>query len=246
MSLAIAVEIIAHRGASADAREHSLEAYDLALDQGADALEIDLRATRDGKLVAVHDPTLDRTHGDPRAVADTTFAQLKTLAGAPERLGQLLRAYRGETRFLLELKDPVAPMERRLVRAITHSRVRADVEVQSFDEGCLRRMTRIAPDVPLALLVDPLPTRPRIWMDRARRLGARAVGIPRKDVTGALVEAAHERDLLLRAWTVNDPADARRLAALGVDALITDAPGRSARRWPTPPPRASPRSELPR
>jgi glycerophosphoryl diester phosphodiesterase len=219
------VEIIAHRGASANAPEHTLEAYDLALDQGADALEIDLRATLDGKLVALHDPTLERTHGDPRAVAETTFAELSALTRAPERLGQLLRAYRGETRFLLELKDPVPPMERRLVRAVTHSRVRAGVEVQSFDESCLRRMGRLAPDIPLALLVDPMPARPLAWLDRAVRFGARAVGIPRKDVSQALVRAAHERGLLVRAWTVNEPGEARRLAALGVDALITDAPG---------------------
>jgi glycerophosphoryl diester phosphodiesterase len=225
VSLAVTVEIIAHRGASADAPEHTLAAYDLALDQGADALEIDLRATADGKLVAVHDPTLERTHRDPRAVADLSFAELRALPERPERLGGLLRAYRGETRFLLELKDPVPPMERRVIRAVTHSRVRADVEVQSFDEGCLKRMRRLAPDIPLALLVDPLPARKRVWLDRALRLGARAVGIPRAQVDAELIDAAHERGLLLRAWTVNDPAEAGHLAGLGADALITDAPG---------------------
>src|SRR5947209_4904443 len=60
-------KVIAHRGASAYAREHSLAAYDLAIEQGADALELDVRATADGGLVVLHDRTLRRTARDPRA-----------------------------------------------------------------------------------------------------------------------------------------------------------------------------------
>jgi glycerophosphoryl diester phosphodiesterase len=214
------VEIIGHRGASAEAPENTIAAFDLALEQGADVLEIDLQMTGDRRLVALHDPTLERTHGDPRAVGDLTVAELEVA-----RLGELLRAYRGRARFLLDLKDPRPPMERRLVTAVRSAGVGPAVTVQSFDLSSLRRLRRLDPAIAVAALADEMPQRPARWLDRAQRLGAVAVGVPRAGVTRRLVRAAHARDLRIRAYTVNSPAEARRFARYGVDGLITDCPG---------------------
>ena len=72
-------EIIAHRGASADAPENTLEAFQLGLDQGADAIECDVRVTRDGELVAIHDPTVDRVADTTGTVAEMSQAELSAL-----------------------------------------------------------------------------------------------------------------------------------------------------------------------
>src|SRR4051794_21040273 len=118
MSTAIPdVSIIAHRGASAYAPEHTLEAYDLALFMGAHCLELDVRSTADGTLLVVHDATLRRTAGDPRAVRDLRAGDLHTLDPElrPLMLETVLRAYGASTRYLVELKDPRPGDARRVV-----------------------------------------------------------------------------------------------------------------------------------
>jgi glycerophosphoryl diester phosphodiesterase len=213
------VEIVAHRGASGEAAENTTEAFDLALDQQADVLEVDLQLSADRRLVVLHDPTLERTHGDPRAIADLAAADVQVL-----RLGALLRAYKGRARFLLDLKQPRPPMERRVLKTIRAADVASAVTIQSFDERSLRRIRRLAPDVAVAFLAEEMPARPVKWLDRAQAAGAVAVGFPRVGLTRRLVRAAHERGLLVRAYTVNGPAEARRFARWGVDGLITDRP----------------------
>src|SRR4051794_24480489 len=101
-------EIVAHRGASAAAPEHSLLAYDLALAQGADAIELDLRETADGELVVLHDATLQRPTADPRAIASLSSAALESLPAAPRPplFRAVLERYGRRTRYLVELKQP--------------------------------------------------------------------------------------------------------------------------------------------
>ena len=224
------MEIIAHRGASLDAPEHTRAAYDLALAQGADMLEVDLRCTADGRLVALHDATLWRTAGDGRAIEDVTLDDLRELPPGrrPLRLGGLLRDYATRSRLLLELKDPAPPMERRVVAVLDRHAARGAVEIQSFQENGLRRVRRIAPDVPVSVLWLKAPRRPAAALDGLAELGAHAIGVHRRFVSAELVRAASLRGIAVRAWTVNDPAEARALAAIGVSGIITDAPGRIA------------------
>jgi glycerophosphoryl diester phosphodiesterase len=224
-----AVEIVAHRGASADAPEHTLLAYDLALTQGADVLELDLRSTADGELVVLHDATLARTAGDPRRVADLGAADLARLPSAARPLGldEILARYQGRTRFLLELKDPTPAMEGRLVQAVAEAGAGGDVVVQSFEVEALRRIRSLDPRLPVAPLFYRTPFAPwrERWLDGLAALGAVAVGVHRRQVDAGLVAAAHRRGLVVRSWTVNDAAEAARHVALGVDGLITDRPG---------------------
>jgi glycerophosphoryl diester phosphodiesterase len=223
-----AVEIVAHRGASADAPEHTLLAYDLALAQGADALELDLRVTADGELVVLHDPTLARTAGDARRVADLRAADLGRLAPEvrPLGLGDVLARYGGRTAFLLELKDPAPAMERRLVRAIEDAGVAGDVVVQSFEVEALRRLRSLDPRLPVAPLFLRTPFAPwrERWLEGLAAFGAAALGVHRRQVDAALVAAAHRRGMGVRSWTVNHAAEAARHVALGVDGVITDRP----------------------
>src|SRR3954447_5926385 len=103
-----AVDVVAHRGASAYATENTFAAFDLALEQGADVLEFDVRAAGDGHLVLVHDPTLERLTGDPRAVSGLTRAALAALdeLARPASFDDLLDRYASKARLLIDLKDP--------------------------------------------------------------------------------------------------------------------------------------------
>jgi len=210
--------ITAHRGASAHAPEHTLAAYDLALEQGADALELDVRTTADGVLVVLHDPTLARTCGDPRRVDAVTAAELD---GGPLRLDDVLDRYR-DTALLVEVKDapPAAVLD-----AVDRAGARGSVVVQSFDRRLLRALRALDPTLPLAPLYrERCPSRTvRRDLARAERY-AGSIGPAAARIDAPLVLAAHARGLTVRAWTVNDPAEAERLVALGVDELVTDSP----------------------
>lgn len=219
-----AVEVIAHRGASAYRPEHTCAAYDLALAQGADALELDLRATADGQVVVVHDATLDRTHGDPRAVAVVRLAELEDGA-RPLTLAEVLQRYEGRARLLLELKGPRGPVEA-VVAQVAAAGAHDRVVLQSFDLWSLWRARALDRSLALASLHVRRPPARRLI-----RLGplVTGIGIPHAQVDAALVAAAHARGLRVRAYTPNDPGDLARLVACGVDGLITDVPDEARR-----------------
>src|SRR5215212_8927313 len=113
-------DVIAHRGASGYAAELTLEAFDLAVEQGADVLEVDVRVTADLELVTLHDPTLLRTVSDPRRVDELTGSEIGDL-GHPARpvpLDDVLGRYGSPMRYLVDLKDPTPAWEPRVVETI--------------------------------------------------------------------------------------------------------------------------------
>jgi glycerophosphoryl diester phosphodiesterase len=219
-----AVEIIAHRGASAYQPEHTLGACDLAIAQGADAIEVDVRPTRDGALVLVHDPTLLRTLGDPRAVAALDLAALEGLGAdaRPLTLDDVLERYARTTRLLIDLKDPTPASEARLIDALERHRLHDRAIIQSFDTDAVRRMAAVAP----WLAVTPLYAHHRASIADLDTVASYATGVGawHRAVDADLVDAAHARGLAVRAWTVDAPDDMRRLLRLGVDGLITNVP----------------------
>lgn len=214
-------QIIAHRGASAQAPEHTWAAYDLALEQGADALEVDVRMLADGRLVALHDATLWRTAGDPRTAATLTLEDVRALPRAvrPLRLGKVLRRYAGRTWFLLDLKDPSPAMERRLCALVARLGIAESVIVQSFDAPSMRRL---AGRLPVAPLFERRPS--AAALQRAALVRSCGIAVRASRIDAALVADAHRRGLTVRAWTVNEPHEADVLARIGVDGLITDRP----------------------
>ncbi len=207
------VEVIAHRGASAVAPENTTAAFDRAVALGAHTLELDLRTTADGEAVVLHDPTLLRTHGDPRAVADVALADLPELP----TLREVLDRYAGRVRLLLEVKPGV-----RADAVVAAAAGRPGVVVQSFDRVALQCVRRGDPALRVAPLFTAAPTARQL--DRAARRGDEGVGVPHPAVTAALVSRAHARGLRVRAWTANAPEELARLVARGVVGLITDVP----------------------
>jgi glycerophosphoryl diester phosphodiesterase len=223
-------EVIAHRGASAAAPEHTFAAYDIALEQRADMLELDLRASADGETVVLHDPTLARTTGDPRHVATVTGAELVAMdaVGRPPTFGAVLARYGRRTRYLVELKDPTPALERCVAAALRDAGLCDRAVIQSFHLVSLRRIRRLEPALPIAPLIAAWPAAPEAFLDGLAACGTAAIGVRHDLLDRDLIRGAQERGLGVRAWTVNEAPAAERLIGLGVDGLITDVPGEIA------------------
>jgi glycerophosphoryl diester phosphodiesterase len=219
-------QVIAHRGASAYAPEHSFAAYDLALAQGADVLELDVRMTADGELVVLHDATLLRTAGERRAVARVSAAQLAALdvAVRPPTLTAVLDRYATAAGWLVELKDPTPALERGVATALVARGLQRSAVVQSFDAAALRRLRRAEPSLVVSPLLWRVPSTRRL---RSIAAYAPSVGVRHGCVDIALVLRAQAQGLVVRAWTANAPREIARLVGLGVDGIVTDVPDRA-------------------
>ena len=230
---------IAHRGASGRAPENTHAAFAAALSLGAQAIELDCQLSADGELVVIHDETLERATDGRGAVGDRTFADLQRLdAGAwfgeefrgerIPRLADVLAQVRDRVTLNVEIKSArdLGTIEAKLAALVTAERAADWVVFSSFHPAALRTMRAAAPWARLGVLCDhyPLPD----GLALALEVEAETVIPGRRWIDPRVVEAAHVRGLGVWVWTVNEPGEMRRLAALGVDALFSDYPERFA------------------
>jgi glycerophosphoryl diester phosphodiesterase len=232
---------VAHRGASDVAPENTLSAVRRAVAAGADLVEVDVRRTRDGALVVLHDATLDRTTDAPRvlpgrgpwAVEDLTLAEVRRLdAGSwkdprfgGERvptLEEVLEALAGRrTGLLLELKEPAAtPGLVADVAAVLAGQAARDVSrvvVQSFDHVPMRELRERAPHLPVGVLGRPARTELRWYAEWAAM-----VNTSRHRLDREYVAEVHRWGMASLVWTVDRPAAMQRALATGVDGVITN------------------------
>ena len=241
--------VIAHRGASGYAPEHTFAAYDRALALGCDYLEQDLQMTSDGVLVCMHDETLNRTiTGASGPVSALTLSELQRHdagswfnrafpaaadpAFADERvptLDAVLARYRERAAFYIETKQPEsAPgMERELLRLlekhdlIEAARTEGRVLIQSFSGASLRLIHALDPALPLIQL---LPSGAALRDAHLREIAGYAIGIGPsfRDVDARFVQSAHSAGLVVHPYTVNMTTDMARMIALGVDGMFTN------------------------
>jgi len=248
--LAGAPLLIAHRGGAGLGPENTLDAFSNAVHQwGADMLEMDVRATRDGEIVVIHDETVDRTTDGTGRVADLTLAQLLELdagfrfrdpAGNHSfrgigvtipRFEDVLQALPG-VRLNVETKDGTSAPG--LVEIILRHGAQARVLVAAeFEEN--RAAVRGYPGPWGASRTDLFRFFFSIYMPFGRPFSSSCDalqvpptyrGIP--VVTARFVREAHRRNLPLHVWTIDDPREMERLLGLGVDGIQTDRPDRLA------------------
>ncbi|OKK20787.1 glycerophosphodiester phosphodiesterase [Streptomyces sp. CB00455] len=235
-----ATRVIAHRGASDEHPEHTLAAYRQAVDDGADALECDVRLTADHKLVCVHDRRVERTSDGRGVVSAMTYEALSALdfggwkgpghAGARVLLFEdLLREALAAPRpvgLAVETKHPSRAggrLEAELVRMLREYGLSdgsaGRVEVMSFSRNALTRLHRLAPGLPAVYLMERRlrPVRPPY----ATHAGP-GIDLVRRDP--GLVGRLKARGLSVRVWTVDEPEDVELCLRLGVDAIITNRP----------------------
>ena len=228
------VRVIGHRGARACAPENTLVSLRRGLADGADGLELDVRALADGTPVLMHDASVDRTtdgHGALNSFDRTTILRLD--AGtrfhhsfAGERvplLADVLAEFLGRTFLAIELKE-VLPNVALDVLAHAHSaHPAAPMILASFRIDALVRARGRLPDVPRALILpkgDPIPS-----VALSRELGLWGVFAPDRDVDERAAHDARARELALWVYTVNDEDRAAALVTLGATGIITDDPG---------------------
>jgi len=223
----------AHRGASARAPENTLPAFQAALDDGADLVELDVRLTRDGGLAVIHDARTERATGVDRVVAATDMETLRRLdtgrhkgpewaergLGIPE-LGDVFALLAGRMLVNVEVKSGVDALPV-LARRIAAYDMADKVIVSLFDADVVRAAGAMEPRVLTGLLLDRLEVDP---LAATQALGAALLHLAHRFITPELVGKAHERGIGVLAWTVNDPAEMRRLAALDVDVILSDDP----------------------
>lgn len=217
------VEVVGHRGAAGVEPENTLRGFRLAVELGADWTECDVHLTKDGRLVVMHDETVDRTTNGTGAVRDLTFKQIRALdAGQGERvptLDEVLRVVRGKVRLEVELKGPEA--EEAAVEAVKAAQMEREALFISFRLDWLCKVKRIDPTLEVAALFgEPPPDACR----QAQAVGAGSVHFFYKNLTWGLVEEAHRLGLKAGAWNPDAEPEWRAMLALGVDFLSTNRP----------------------
>jgi glycerophosphoryl diester phosphodiesterase len=219
--------IIAHRGASADVPENSLAACHLAAEQGADAIELDVQLSADRRIVIFHDDTVARFTGKEQKVSQLTVAELKKVdlghGQTIPTLDELLEMMGPRLLYDVELKD-FSLRDKGLEAAVAdrfESFGLADkLMVSSFNPFAVRRARKTLPrSVPVALIRKPG------LLEYTYFLASEQADNPHYNmVDEKYMRWAKGRGYRTYVWTVDDPAEASRLAALGVHGVITNRP----------------------
>ena len=238
--------IYAHRGASAELPENTLEAFRLALELGATAIETDAHVTRDGRIVLCHDPDGERVAGVARAIRDLTLGEVRAWdlgarftprrpgafePGRPYRvptLEEALDAFPGVP-FNVDAKETKRDIAPPLLRAIRASGAEDRVRIASFSTRTLERVRRLGYAGETALGPQEiaramfLPAAALRWY----RPAGHAAQVPRRAYGVAFasqraIDRLHALGLRVDFWTIDDPDEARRLFGLGADGVMTD------------------------
>jgi glycerophosphoryl diester phosphodiesterase len=235
-----------HRGGYFTANNNTIDRFEKAIKQGVDIIEMDLRLTKDGVPVVVHDANLDRTSNKPLNLTDLTADDLSELDAGSwfdlrfageriPRLSTLLKwAHNKKNKagdlisFFVELK--VDGDERRremLIQAVMKElkeyKVTNRSVLISFDEPVLALCNRLCPTMSTGFLYSDLLYDA---LDRAKNLKVNHL-LPRKDrVTGDLVQEAHDAGMAVMAWTADRLDEFRKLVVWQVDAIATNYPDR--------------------
>ena len=216
--------IFGHRGSSGTEPENTLRAFREAIAVGADGVELDVHATSDGVPVVIHDGDVSRTTNGTGEVAAMTLAELRQLdAGLGEpvpTLDEVLALLAGKLTIDLEIKQPGVEA---LTLDVLSSHPTADWFISCFNWDSLLEVRWLSPTAvlwPLALTADD------DVFDAAARLGSPGVALLYRAYDETTAPRFQEAGLDVGVWTVNDPAEGRRVRDLGAAVLMTDYPER--------------------
>lgn len=212
---------IGHRGLMGVEPENTLRSFVRADREGMDAIELDLYLSKDGHLVVMHDPEVDRTTDGQGHVADFTLAELREFdAGQGERIptfDEVVAAV--QSPLQVEIKDTAAAQA--LARALTEHGLVGRVEVLSFQDEALAEMRRLLPEVPRVLVASSYGLG---IVEQAQAVGAGMLSLNIRRLTLELTDLAHEADQKVIAWTVNTPDELKLARGLGLQGVVTDFP----------------------
>jgi len=236
-----AVEIVAHRGASRDAPENTLPAFQLAWEQGADRIEGDFFLTSDHVIVCFHDKTTERLVGQKLDVSSASYQQLQTLdvgtwkdpkwkgTKIPTLAEVVATLPADKGRMFIEIKDSVRIVKPLAEKLNKTSVPKSRLAIICFNQAVVSACKEAMPEVDVHWLVSA-KTYQKLGVvgviETARRLGADGVDVQASNaITLDLGKALRENGLQFHCWTVNDIPLARHMVKMGVDSITTDRPG---------------------
>ncbi|MBI3896122.1 MAG: glycerophosphoryl diester phosphodiesterase [Acidobacteria bacterium] len=215
---------IGHRGAAGHAPENTLLSIQRAIVLGADMVELDVRRTRDGRFVLLHDEWVDRTTNGKGTVSEMTLKEVRHLdAGEGERIPTLEEALEiasSRVGVILEIKAP--DLAEGVATTVRQSAFKGLVIYASFLHHELERVRAIIPSTDTMALLENGSSSPAIPIG----IKASYVGLPLDSLTRQKVELFHSASYSVFVYTVNDPLDIEWVKTLGVEGIVSDFPDR--------------------
>ncbi len=217
--------ILGHRGSPLKALENTLHSFAMAVECGADGVELDVQRTRDGRAAVIHDETLDRTMGVKGRLARLHWGGIERLTGARVPSLQQVLAWAVASGAWLNVEIKSRGVESVVIDEIQVTGLSGRVVISSFDSEVIRNVAKLGPDLHRFLLT-------KRWdggaIDQVSNSGASGICLQIDAATDATLEELRKRRLPVIAWTVNDAGAVRRLLEAGVAAIITDDPEMAA------------------
>ena len=222
--------VIAHRGASADAPENTLAALELAINNGADWVEIDVQETKEGEVVVIHDRDLKKIGGSDLKVFEASLAELQSVdigswmdpSFSNQRvptLQQVLALCKDRINVVIELKyyGQEERLEERVANLVEAAGMQDQIVVMSLSYPAIQKMKSIRPGWMVGLLSS-------VAMGDITRLEADFFAVNAKFASRSFIKLVHKRNRKVLVWTVNDPISMSAMMSKGVDGIITDKP----------------------
>ena len=210
--------VIAHRGASAYELENSLAAFRAAAPRGADGVELDVHATKDGTLIVHHDETVGGRHITRSTAADIRALRLANGEPVPT-LDEALDAIALPLKVFVEVKSLPPQFDGVLYAALERGPNQGRCAVHGFDHRIVSRLGLGRPALPRGVLLSSYPIRP---LEVLEDTGATTLWEDHHMIDAALVDTLQSAGYQVFAWTANEEEDLRRLVGLGVDAVCTN------------------------
>ena len=236
---------IAHRGASGSQPEHTFLAYDKAVKKEVDYLELDLQMTKDKKLVAMHDSSVDRTTNGTGLIKDKTLKNIKKLDASssfdtkykgekvPE-FNEVLKKYKNKTNFYIETKSPeIYPgMDKKVLSDLENNNLlkkrdlkNGKIIIQSFSEQSLKNIHKLNKDIPLVQLIENADI-DKIDDKTIRNINeyAYGVGLSKNVINKKLIKKFHENNLKVHIFTLDNDKEVKQMKKMNIDGGFTNNP----------------------
>lgn len=228
---------IAHRGFSSEAPENSIESFKKAAKSGIDMVEFDVHETKDGRIIVMHDQTLDRTTDGKGVIKDLTLKEIRKFHEANGEhvptIEEVIRILRKNCALNIEIKDK--HLANKVLAIIKKEKIQNKVMISSVHAGVIRLIKQKEPKIKTAWLVSITRWKltilyslrsflPYFLVRMAKKMKTDSIGLQYRLVTDKLVKSLHKNNLSIGVWTVNNKKDIQTMKLLGVDAIISDKP----------------------
>jgi glycerophosphoryl diester phosphodiesterase len=231
--------IFAHRGASAHAPENTIAAFELAIQQNADVIELDTKLSADGHVVVIHDQSVDRTTNSSGQVSELTLASLRELDAGSHfsptfhgeqipTLEEVLEIFAGKILLNIELtnyRSPFDALPMKIAQILDQTNLETQILVSSFHPVPLRRFHHLLPSIPIGFLAKrgAAGAISRSWIGSAL-IPFQAIHPEKSDISAAFISKAHRAGKRVHTFTVNSADEMEKLSELKIDGIITDDP----------------------